>query len=60
MDTQELAQRALEIAVRAQTQIEEHEKVCSQRWGIVVKTNFVMVFTLLAVLGVLAKQAFFT
>ncbi len=59
MDTSELAQRALEIAVTANTRIEEHEKTCAVRWGIVVKTNFVMVATLLAVLGVLAKVAFF-
>ena len=59
MDTQELAARALEIAVIANTRIEEHEKTCAQRWGVVVKTNFVMVATLLTVLGVLTKVAFF-
>ncbi len=59
MDTQELAQHALEIAVAANTKIEEHEKTCAARWGVVVKTNFVMVGTLLTVLGVLTKVAFF-
>ena len=59
MDTSELAQRALEIAVTANTRIEEHEKTCAERWGIVVRTNFVMVATLLTVLGVVTKVAFF-
>lgn len=59
MDTAELAQRALEIAVAANTKIEEHEKTCAVRWGIVVKTNFIMVGTLLTVLGVVTKVAFF-
>ncbi len=59
MDAQELAQRALEIAVTANTKIEEHEKTCAERWRIVVRTNFVMVGTLLAVLGVVTRAAFF-
>ncbi len=59
MDTQELAQHALEIAVKAHTKIEEHEKTCAERWQVVVRTNFVMVGTLLTVLGVLTKVAFF-
>ncbi len=59
MDTAELAQRALEIAVAANTKIEEHEKTCAARWGVVVKTNFVMVATLLTVLGFVTKVAFF-
>ena len=59
MDTADVAQRALEIAVKANTKIEEHEKTCAERWGVVVKTNFVMVGTLLTVLGVLTKVAFF-
>ena len=60
MNTPELAQRALEIAVTANTKIEEHERTCAARWAVVVKTNFVMVGTLLTVLGVLTKVAFFS
>ena len=59
MDLSEIAQRALEIAVIANTRIEEHEKTCAERWRIVVKTNFIMVTVLLAVLGGVTKIAFF-
>ncbi|KKK58566.1 hypothetical protein LCGC14_3043150 [marine sediment metagenome] len=59
MDALDVAQKALVMAAQAQTKIEEHEKTCAQRWGVVVKTNFFMVATLLTVLGVLAKVAFF-
>lgn len=43
----------------ANTKIEEHERTCAARWGIVVKTNFIMVGTLLTVLGFVTKVAFF-
>lgn len=51
--------RALEIAVKAQTRIEAHEKVCARRWGWVVKQNFFMVGILLSVLGTLLYERLF-
>ena len=59
MDALETANKALTMASVAQTKIEEHERTCAERWSVVVKTNFVMVGTLLTVLGVVTKVAFF-
>ncbi len=59
MDALDIAQRALVMAAQAQTKIEEHEKTCAQRWGTVVSYSRLMVATLLTMLGVLAKVAFF-
>ena len=59
MDALETANKALTMAAVAQKTIEEHERTCAQRWGVVVKTNFIMVGTLLTVLGFVTKVAFF-
>jgi hypothetical protein len=52
------AEEALKIAVIAQTQIASHEKICGERWKVVVRTNFVMVLALLTVLGMLLGDKF--
>ena len=53
MDALTIANKALTMAAVAQTQIEEHERTCAQRWGIVTKIGLVIFIQLLAVLWML-------
>jgi len=58
-DTHALALEAFKTSLVAHTAIEQHEKICSQRWKVVVMTNFTLVATALAILGVLLQDKFF-
>jgi len=48
-----IAHAALLKATIALDRIEQHERVCGQRWGLVVKLLFMSLGTMLSILGVL-------
>ena len=57
---EDIALDALTIATEANTKIEQHERVCAQRWGLVVKIGLMQVGFLISVLGVLLYELFFS
>lgn len=58
-NTHAMAAEAFKTALVANTMIEQHEKICGQRWRVVITTNFMLISTALSILGVLLADKFF-